>query len=125
MWYFICRIEARRRRRWMLALDISNKVGIPTSFSDQFSYHIVLSDCYMKLQLLDKAELHIKKLDELETKAEAIRGPMRRSEVDARFAYLFMERKQYRKARDFLINDSLLPDLWTAPWRVALRHTNR
>lgn len=84
-----------------LALDISNKVGIPTSFSDQFAYHIVFSDCYMKLHLLDKAELHIKKLDELETKAEAIRGPMRRSEVDAQFAYLFMERKQYRKARDF------------------------
>ncbi len=84
-----------------LALDISNKVGFPTTFSDQFAYHLVFSDCYLKLQLLDQAEMHIKKMDEMETRAEAIRGPMRRSEVDGKFAYLLMERKQFRKARDF------------------------
>lgn len=93
--------EGRAQEALDLTMDISHKVGIPTTFSDEFCYHVVFSDCYLKLQLLDQAELHIKKLDELETKAEAIRGPVRRPEVDGQFAYLFMARKQYRKARDF------------------------
>jgi len=83
-----------------LALDISKKVGIPDTFSDQYAYHLVFSNCYMDLHLLDQAEMHIQKLNELETKAEAIRGPMRRGEVDGQLAYLFKERKQFRKARD-------------------------
>jgi two-component system, sensor histidine kinase PdtaS len=93
--------QGRTQEALDIALEISKKVGIPTTFSDQFSYHTVFADCYINLKLLDQAEMHINKLDELETKAEAIRGPMRRSEVDGEFAYLFMARKQYKKARDF------------------------
>lgn len=103
--------QGRTQEALDLALDISDKVGIPTTFSDQFSYHVVFADCYLNLKLLDQAEQHINKLDELETKAEAIRGPMRRSEVDGQFAYLFMARKQYRKARDFFNKRFAAPGL--------------
>ncbi|MET0637753.1 MAG: sensor histidine kinase [Chitinophagaceae bacterium] len=94
-----------------LALEISDKVGVPGTFSDQFSYHIMFSDCYLKLQLLDKAEMHIKKLDFLESKAEAIRGPMRRSEVDGQYAWLFMKRKEFGKARVLFKKRFNSPDL--------------
>ncbi|SDG91817.1 sensor histidine kinase [Chitinophaga filiformis] len=107
-----------------LALDISNKVGYPTTFSDQFSYHTVFSDCYIGLHQPDQAEVHINKLDKLETKAETVRGPMRRSEVDGQYAYLLMERKQYRKAREFLNKRFVSPglmDSYLAPNLQAYR----
>jgi len=94
-----------------LVQDISNKVGYPSTFSDQFSYHTVFSNCYIGLHQPDLAEIHINKLDELETKAAAIRGPMRRSEVDGQFADLFVERKQYRKAREFLNRRFISPSI--------------
>jgi two-component sensor histidine kinase len=93
--------QGRAQEALDLALDIYSKVGMPTTFSDQFACHYVFSDCYINLRLFDKAEWHIKKLDELETQAEAIRGAMRRSEVDGQYAYFYMAQKQYRKARDY------------------------
>lgn len=89
--------------------NISLKTGYPTTVSDQFFYHEVSAICYTTTGFLSKAEAHIKKMDELETLAETYRGPVRRSEVNARYAILFMKRKQYRKARAFFEKQFIAP----------------
>lgn len=82
-------------------LEVIRKTGPPTTLSDEFAYHFVLSECYTERDMLAEAEEHIKKMDELETKVQTIRGPMRRSAVDGQYAYLFMKRHQYKKAMLF------------------------
>jgi len=101
--------EGRPKEAMDFVLDISNKVGYPTTFSDQYSYHHAFSNCYLALKLPDQAEIHIKKMDSLETKAEAVRGRMRRAEVNGQFAQLFIERKQYRKARELIEKQFAFP----------------
>ncbi len=85
-----------------LILEISKKVAVPQTFSDQFGYHLALSDCYLALNKLNLAEMHIGMMDSVETQAEQIRGPFWRSTVESQYAYLFIARKQYRKAKELL-----------------------
>lgn len=90
--------------------EVARQVGYPTTPSDRFCYHQVFSSCCIQTDLLDEAEMHIKKMDELETLAEKFRGPMRRTEVNNQFAFLFLKRKQYRKAREFFEKKFTSPD---------------
>jgi two-component sensor histidine kinase len=99
--YYIGKM-GRAKEAMDMVLDVSHKVGYPATPSDQFCYHMAFSNCYLSLKLLDQAELHIKKMDTLETQAAVSIGPMRRSEVNSHYAYLSMERKQYKKAREYL-----------------------
>lgn len=92
--------EGRAKEALDLTRDISGKVGIPANSSERFFYHYVFSNCYLNLNMPDLAEMHIKKLDSLETDAEVFRGPLRRSAINNQFARLFVQRKQYRKARE-------------------------
>jgi len=94
-------LEGREKEAFDLALDVANKVGEPATFTDHFFYHYTFSNCYLALKKIDLAETHIKKLDSLETQAEFIRGPLRRSVIYGQQAQLFMARKQYRKAREY------------------------
>lgn len=82
--------------------DIAKKVGIPTTFSDLFFYHATFSLCYIDLEKFDLAEMHIRKMDSLETMAEAVRGPLRRSVVNNYHAFLFYKRGEYHRAKAML-----------------------
>lgn len=103
--------EGRAKEALNLTLDIAKRVGIPANFSEQFFYHYVFSNCYLNLKMADQAEMHIKKLDSLERKAAVFRGPLRQSAINIQFAYLFLLRKQYQKAREFFEKQSISPTL--------------
>ncbi|MDF2191863.1 sensor histidine kinase [Paraflavitalea sp. CAU 1676] len=94
--------EGRAKEALHFVSQISKEVSPPVSISDLFFYHSLLSTCYLNMNQLDSAEIHIQKLDSLETLAEAVRGPFRRSAVNERFAELFFKRGQYRKAKEYL-----------------------
>lgn len=89
----------RAKEALNLTLDIAAKVGVPTNYSDHFFYHYTLSNCYLSLKMPDMAERHIKMLDALETKAEAVRGPVRRTTINFQLGCVLFQKKQYRKAR--------------------------
>lgn len=107
--------NGRAKEALSLTQDVANKVGFPENFSEQFFYHYVFSNCYLNLEMPDLAEMHIKKLDSLEAKAAVFRGPMRQSAIDIQFAYLFVLRKQYQKARAFFEKHATSPSLGVAP----------
>ena len=92
-------------------VDISKKVMPPTTFTDQFFYHHVLSNCYLGLDKLELAEMHIRKMDSLETLAETVRGPFRRSAVNIQYAELFIKQGQYQKARENLESHFINPSI--------------
>ena len=64
--------EGRAREALDLTLDISKKVSTPVTFTDQFFYHLALSSCYVNLDQLDLAKMHVAAMDSMETKAESI-----------------------------------------------------
>lgn len=103
--------EGRAKEALNLTLDIAKRVGIPANFSEQFFYHYVFSNCYLNLKMAGQAEMHIKKLDSLERKAAVFRGPLRQSAINIQFAYLFLLRKQYQKARELFEKQSISPTL--------------
>lgn len=92
--------EGRVQESLDLALDISKKVRQPSSFTDQFYYYNTFCTCYTYLGKLDLAELYVKKMDSLETEAEAIRGPLRRGTVNDQRAHIYLKRGQYGKAKE-------------------------
>lgn len=106
--------EGHAREALDYVLDVVKKVGPPSTLSDEFAYHLVLSECYTEREMFAEAEMHIKKMDELETSATVIRGPMRRSAVDGQYAYLFMKQRQYRKAMSFFEKRLKTPALMDA-----------
>ena len=120
--------EGRANEALNFVSDISKEVNTPVSISDLFFYHSMLSACYINLNKLDSAEMHIQKMDSLETLAEAIRGPFRRAAVNDRFAELFFKHGQFRKAKEYLEkhfkipsygHHALMNDLWTYHLLIA------
>ena len=101
--------EGRAKEALALVRDVSKKIDTALVVSDLFFYHEILSDCYINLNELDSAEIHIKKMDSLETKAEAVRGPFRRSSVNDRSALVFLKRGQYSKAKEYLDKHFRIP----------------
>ncbi|MRG44232.1 hypothetical protein GFS24_03860 [Chitinophaga sp. SYP-B3965] len=101
--------EGRAKEALQLVQDFSKKVASPVSVSDLFFYHHTLAYCYTHLNELGVAEIHIKKMDSLETVAEAIRGPLRRSSVIFRSAEAFFKRGQYQQAKEYLEKYFLIP----------------
>lgn len=92
--------EGRASEALELVQNISKTVGPATTFSDMFSYHDALAGCYLSLNQLDQTEVHIRTMDSLETKAEAIRGPLSRTIVTDMYGHVFFKRGQYQKARE-------------------------
>jgi tetratricopeptide (TPR) repeat protein len=86
--------QGRAKEALDLVFNISKEVNTPVSVSDMFYYHTALSACYTALNKLDSAEMHIQKMDSLETVAESIRGPLRRGVVNEHSAVLFFKRGQ-------------------------------
>jgi len=106
--------------------DISKKVDNTSILADMFAYNAALAVCYLYLNI-DSAELHVKKMDSLETKAEMIRGPLRRIMVTDMYGHIFFERGQYQKARAYFekrfttlphIQHSLSDDLQMYRWLI-------
>ncbi|MFT3702173.1 MAG: sensor histidine kinase [Agriterribacter sp.] len=93
--------ENRAAEALELVLNISKAVGPATTFSDMFTYHDALAGCYLSLNQLDETEANIRTMDSLETKAEAIRGPLSRTIVTDMYGHLFFKRGQYEKARAY------------------------
>lgn len=93
--------NGRAAEALQLVRDISKKVNTGYTLSDVFSYHYALVLCYLELNKLDSAEFCIKKMDSLETQAEAIRGPFRRSIVTNTFGLLSFKLGQYQKAKKY------------------------
>ena len=91
--------QGRAKEALDLALDISKKVNSPVTFADQFFFHNAFAACYLNLNQFGLAQMHINKMDSLETKAEAIRGPLRRSAVNYQLGILYMKKGEYREAR--------------------------
>ncbi|MET0636914.1 MAG: histidine kinase dimerization/phosphoacceptor domain -containing protein [Chitinophagaceae bacterium] len=77
------------------------EVGDPSNISDEFFYNNIVSTCHMYLGNLDTAEFYLKKIDSLETIAEAIRGPLRRTTVNDGYGIIAFKRGQFRKAREY------------------------
>ena len=94
--------EDRLKEGLRLIQDISKKVNDPVTLADQFFYHAMFANCYTGLGMLELAEMHTAKMDSIETRAESFRGPLRRSQVDEQYAYIFMKRGQYQKAKEIL-----------------------
>lgn len=101
--------EGRKEEALDFMQDMSKKVDAPVTFTDQFFYHLALSNCYLNLGKPDQAEIHIAMMDSLETKAESIRGPVRRGTINNQYAHLYFKRGQYRKARDYFENHFMIP----------------
>ncbi|HEY8956602.1 sensor histidine kinase [Chitinophaga sp.] len=121
--------EGRAKEALHYVSDISKEVPAPVSISDLFFYHAMLSGCYVNLNELDSAEMHVHKMDSLETLAEAVRGPFRRAAVNQRFAEIFLKRGQYRKAKEYIGKNFTIPsyghhalmnDLWTYQLLIAI-----
>jgi two-component sensor histidine kinase len=121
--------EGRAKEALGLTLDISKKVKTPITFIDLYFYHNAFATCYLNLNRLNMAEMHIKKMDSLETKAEAIRGPLRRSGIYSLYAGLFFKQGQYRKAREYYEKHFTTPsaglrnltnDLSTYRWLIII-----
>jgi two-component sensor histidine kinase len=96
-----------------LVSDISHQVRSPQTLSDQFSYNLTLSNCYMHLGKLDTAWIYAIKMDSLEKIAENIRGPMRRETINNQFAHISFRQGNFLKAREYLemyFSDSLNVD---------------
>jgi len=96
------RDQGRAKEALELVQVISKQVDPPTSVLDQFFYNYILSSCYLNLHEMDSAETHIKKMDSLETIAENVRGPLRRTLVNDLFAHVFYGRGQYQLAREYI-----------------------
>lgn len=120
--------EGRANEALNFVSDISKEVNTPVSISDLFFYHSMLSACYTNLNKLDSAEMNIQKMDSLETLAEAVRGPFRRTAVNDYFAELFFKRGQFRKAKEYLEkhfkipsygHHALMNDLWAYHLLIA------
>ncbi|RAJ08359.1 two-component sensor histidine kinase [Chitinophaga skermanii] len=113
--------EGRANEALTFVSNISKKVNPLASVADQFFYQNMLSTCYLNLNKFDSAEIHIKKMDSLETLAEAVRGPFRRAGVNQRYAELYLKRGQFRIAKSYLEKNAtiqsyghhaLMNDLW-------------
>ncbi|HEY8897412.1 MAG TPA: sensor histidine kinase [Niastella sp.] len=97
----ICKMgeEGRAKEAQELLLNMSKNVNAPVTFTDLFFYNNAFVYCYLNLNRLDLAEMHVRKMDSLETLAEKIRGPLRRSAIDELYGQIFMKRGQYAKAK--------------------------
>lgn len=98
------KIQGREKEAFDLMLDVSKKVGIPSIISEQIFYYYTLSSCYLFIGNPDLAEISLKKADSLETIAEGIRGPLRRTAINDQYAFIFFMRGQYGKSREFIEN---------------------
>ncbi|MBO9201956.1 MULTISPECIES: sensor histidine kinase [Niastella] len=105
--------EGRAKEALELTLEISKKVNPPATFSDQFVYHDAFANCYLHLNQLGLAEMHLRKMDSLETLAEKITGPLRRSEVNELTGLILMKRGQYLKARSYFEKHFTVPSMVT------------
>lgn len=83
------------------ALDMVKKLGTPVTFTEQFFYHLAFSNCYIILGEFALAEMHISRMDSIETKAESFRGPLRRSAVNDKLASLYFNQGKYQKAKEY------------------------
>jgi len=95
-------MRGRAKEAFHLFQDISKKVGIPSNISEQVFYYNALSSCYQGMGNLDLAEMALVKMDSLETIAEGIRGPLRRTAINDQYASISFLRGQYLKAREFI-----------------------
>jgi two-component system, sensor histidine kinase PdtaS len=112
-----------------LTMNISKDVNEPRTFTDQFFYHYALAVCYLNLNRLNVAETHIIKMDSLETMAEAIRGPLRRSAIHSLRAVVSFKRGRYREAKEYFEKHFITPsvgmrdltnDLSTYRWLIIV-----
>jgi len=94
-----------------LILNISKSVNAPTTYLDQLFYHLAFSNCYLALRMPDQAEIHVVKMDSLETKSEKIRGQLRRSLITTQYAMVFMQRGQYQQAKEYLQKHFTAPSI--------------
>lgn len=101
--------EGRATEALKLVFDISKAVGSPKTLSEMFTYNDALAGCYLSLDRLNQAEAHVRTMDSLETKAEAIRGPLSRTIVTDMYGHLFFKRRQYKKAREYFEKHFIVP----------------
>jgi len=83
-----------------LITDIAKKVP-PSSFTEWYYYHMALAICYDNLHQFDLAKMHLSKADSMETKAEAFRGPLRRSIINSEYGYINYNQGDYREAKKY------------------------
>lgn len=84
-----------------LVTSISKKIP-PQSFTDRFFYEMALATCYTDLRQFETAEMHLSNADSMETKAESIRGPLRRALIYKQYGNIYFEQAQYHKAKLYL-----------------------
>jgi len=94
--------SGKAKEAYQLVSDISHQVRTAQTLSDQFSYNLALSNCYMYLGKLDSAWIYAKRMDSLERIAESIRGPMRREFINNQLAHICFRQGNFLKAREYL-----------------------
>ena len=90
--------EGRSKDALEFVTDITKRVP-PISFTDQFYFHIAFARCYSNIHQFSLCEMHLRKADSVETKAESIRGPLRRVLIHDGYAFMYYRQGQYHKAR--------------------------
>lgn len=93
--------EGRAAEALKFIQEVSNKVDTPTTFADIFAYHNVIAVCYLYLNKLGLAEMLIQRMDSLENKSEAVRGPLRRTAISDLLGVVSFQRGRYQKAKEY------------------------
>lgn len=90
--------QGRAKEALRLILDILKKTGPPKNNTDLYFFYHTLSSCYLNTRNTDMALIYLRKMDSLETMAESIRGPLRRTGVNDMYAMILFKQGQFRKA---------------------------
>jgi two-component sensor histidine kinase/tetratricopeptide (TPR) repeat protein len=71
----------------------------PVELKDQFEYHLVHVNCYNGLNKLELSEMHLLKLDSIETVLENRRGEFKRGVINKLYGSFYRQKGDFQKAR--------------------------
>jgi two-component system, sensor histidine kinase PdtaS len=94
------RDEGRPNKALELLEELSKKVP-PVNFTELYFYHMAYSIAYTNIGQFNSAKMHLIKADSLETKAEAFRGPLRRSGIVNQYAYIYLAEGENKKSKTY------------------------
>ncbi|MFC0773441.1 sensor histidine kinase [Terrimonas alba] len=99
-WITKLKDEGKTKEALDFTLNLFKKVP-PVTVTNQFDFHSALFESYLNLNEFDLAEMHVSKMDSLETKAESIRGPLKRADIFRKYGQIHFRKGQYRQAKSY------------------------
>ncbi|MBO9659347.1 MAG: sensor histidine kinase, partial [Chitinophagaceae bacterium] len=101
--------SGRSKEALEMTKNISKQVIQPETLADQFAFHYAFAYAYLYNNQLKMVEWHLAKMDSVESLAEAVRPPFRRTDIDELTGFLLMRKGEYGKARKILDDHLLAP----------------